>query len=116
MEKEGCIFCKIAKKDLPAKIVFEDSEIVAFDDIRPQAPVHIMVIPKYHIEKVSDLTDDNINLIGRLVLVAKNIAKERGVQESGYRIVINCNKDAGQEVYHLHIHILGGRKFVWPPG
>ncbi len=116
MEKEGCIFCKIIEKKNPSKIVFENGEIVAFDDIRPQAPVHIMVIPKYHIEKVSDLTDENISLIGRLVLVAKNIAKEKGIQESGYRIVINCNKDAGQEVYHLHLHLLGGRKFVWPPG
>ena len=116
MAKDTCIFCKIIKKEIPAKIVFEDNKIMAFEDVRPQAPVHILIIPKYHVEKTSDLTDENVHLIGNLMLAAKNIAKEKGVQESGYRIVMNCNKDAGQEVFHLHVHLLGGRKFTWPPG
>ncbi len=116
MEKKDCLFCKIVKKEIPTKIVFEDNKFLAFEDIRPQAPVHILVIPKYHIDKVSDLKDDDINLIGNLILTAKNIAKEKGVQESGYRLVINCNRDAGQEVFHIHIHLLGGRRFSWPPG
>ena len=116
MAKDTCIFCKIIKKEIPAKIVFEDNKIMAFEDARPQAPVHILVIPKYHIEKISDLTDENVHLIGNLILAAKNIAKEKGIQESGYRIVMNCNKDAGQDVFHLHAHLLGGRKFIWPPG
>lgn len=116
MSKEACVFCKIVNRQIPSKIAFEDNKILAFEDIRPQAPIHIMVIPKYHIEKVSDLTDENIHLIGSLILTAKNIAKEKNIQESGYRIVINCNKDAGQEVLHLHLHLLGGRKFNWPPG
>jgi len=116
MAKDTCIFCKIIKKEIPAKIVFEDNKIMAFEDARPQAPVHILVIPKYHIEKISDLTDENVHLIGNLILAAKKIAKEKGIQESGYRIVMNCNKDAGQDVFHLHAHLLGGRKFIWPPG
>ena len=116
MIKEPCIFCKIVKKEISAKIVFEDNKVIGFEDIKPQAPVHIVIIPKYHIEKISDTTEESIHLIGQLVLTAKNIAKERNIQESGYRIVINCNKDAGQEVFHLHLHLLGGRKFTWPPG
>ena len=116
MSKDTCIFCKIIKKEIPSKMVFEDNDIMAFEDITPQAPIHIVVIPKTHIEKVSDLTDRDIGLIGRLVLIAKNIAKEKKIQESGYRIVMNCNKDAGQAVFHLHLHLLGGRAFTWPPG
>ena|SRR3989338_5440382 len=116
MVKGECIFCKIAKKDVPAKIVFEDAEVIAFNDTNPQAPVHIMIIPKKHMEKISDLTQDDIGITGRLVLIAKRLAKEKGIEESGYRIVFNCNKDAGQAVFHLHLHLLGGRKFTWPPG
>lgn len=116
MNKSTCLFCKIAQKEIPSKIVFEDELALAFEDIRPQAPVHILIIPKEHIERTTDLTDENSRLVGKLILVAKNIAKEKRIQESGYRIVINCNKDAGQEVFHLHLHLLGGRKFAWPPG
>lgn len=116
MHKADCIFCKIIKKDIPAKIVFENNKILAFEDVKPQAPVHILVIPKHHIEKVSDLTEDGIHLIGDLVLAAKTLAHQKGIGESGYRIVLNCNKDAGQEVFHLHLHLMGGRKFAWPPG
>ena len=116
MGKDNCVFCKIARKDIPASIVFENDKILAFEDLRPQAPVHILIIPKDHIEKISDLTEETAHLVGDLVLAAKDIAKRRGVEESGYRIVINCNKDAGQEVFHLHLHLLGGRRFIWPPG
>jgi len=116
MAKEACLFCKIIKREIPAKIVFEDNKILAFDDLKPQAPVHILLIPKYHIERASDLKDENIHMVGALILAAKDIAKAKGIEESGYRLIINCNKDAGQEVFHLHIHLLGGRKFSWPPG
>ena len=116
MEKRDCLFCRIVNREVPSKIILEDRHIMAFEDAGPQAPVHILIIPKAHIEKVSDLTEENSAIVGRLVLAAKDIAKERGVQESGYRIVINCNKDAGQAVFHLHLHLLGGRKFSWPPG
>ena len=116
MPKESCIFCKIINKTIPAKTVFEDKEVLAFEDIKPQAPVHILLVPKAHIEKISDLTDKDITIVGKLILAAKKLAKENGVEESGYRIVMNCNRDAGQEVFHLHAHLLGGRKFLWPPG
>jgi len=116
MGSPDCIFCRIVKKEIPAKIVFENNKILAFEDVKPQAPEHILLIPKHHIEKTSDLTEANIHMIGELILAAKKIARERGVEDSGYRIVLNCNKDAGQEVFHLHLHLLGGRKFSWPPG
>ncbi len=116
MDKKDCLFCKIIRKEIPAKIVFEDNKILAFEDIKPQAPVQILIIPKFHIEKTSDLTEADIHTIGDLVLAAKRIAKEKAVEATGYRIVMNCGKDAGQEVFHLHLHLLGGRKFIWPPG
>ncbi|RKY12821.1 MAG: histidine triad nucleotide-binding protein [Planctomycetota bacterium] len=111
-----CIFCRIVSGEVPAKKVYEDDEVMAFEDIRPQAPVHILVIPKRHIATVNDLTESDAQLIGKLVLVAKRIASERGVAERGYRLVLNCNRDSGQEVFHIHLHLLGGRKFTWPPG
>jgi len=111
-----CIFCRIVAGEIPSKKVYEDEHVVAFEDIRPQAPVHILVIPRRHIPTVNDLTDEDAQLVGRLVLVAKKIASERGVAESGYRLVLNCNRDSGQEVFHIHLHLLGGRKFSWPPG
>lgn len=116
MQNDSCLFCKIARKETPAKIVYEDDDVVAFDDIKPQAPLHVLIIPRDHIAKIADLDDKDVAIAGRLILAAKKIARSRGVQESGYRIVLNCNKDAGQEVFHLHAHLLGGRKFGWPPG
>lgn len=116
MAKEDCLFCRIAGKEIPAKIVFEDSHLLAFEDVQPQAPVHILIIPKEHVDKVADLAERDSVLIGRLVLAANKIADSKGISGSGYRIVINCNRDAGQAVFHLHIHLLGGRKFTWPPG
>lgn len=110
-----CIFCKIATRQIPSKIVHEDDEIVAFEDVHPQAPVHILVIPKRHIPRLSDTTDQDSALIGRLVATARRIAGDRGISESGYRVVINCNADGGQTVDHLHLHLLGGRRMGWPP-
>ncbi|RKY14086.1 MAG: histidine triad nucleotide-binding protein [Planctomycetota bacterium] len=111
-----CIFCRIVSGEVPAKKVYEDDDVMAFEDIRPQAPVHILVIPKRHIATVNDLTESDAQLMGKLVLVAKRIASERGVAERGYRLVLNCNRDSGQEVFHIHLHLLGGRRFTWPPG
>lgn len=111
-----CTFCKIINKDMPAKIVFENNDVLAFEDIMPQAPLHVLLVPKRHIEKVSDMKDADSLLIGKIILAAKNIASNKGFGESGYRIVLNCNRDAGQEVFHLHLHLMGGRKFSWPPG
>ncbi len=116
MNDNSCIFCKIIKKEIPAKIVFENRDVVAFEDIKPQAPIHIIIIPKVHIERISDVKKDNINIVADLILAANNIAEDKGIQESGYRVVINCNKDAGQAVFHLHLHLLGGRPMAWPPG
>ncbi len=116
MFKEGCVFCGIVKKEINAKIVFEDNKILAFDDIKPQAPVHVVVMPKYHIDRLSHISDEHVNLAGRLVLAAKKIAGEKGIEDSGYRIVLNCGKEGGQEVFHLHLHLLGGRQLAWPPG
>ena len=112
----SCVFCKIAHKQIPARIVFENDRVLAFEDATPQAPVHILVIPKAHIEKTSDLASADIPMVGELVLVAKDLAQQRNIDQSGYRIVLNCNRDAGQEVFHIHLHMLGGRKFSWPPG
>jgi histidine triad (HIT) family protein len=116
MIKKDCIFCKMVRKEIPAKIVFEDNKILAFEDANPQAPVHIVIIPKAHIDKVSDINEEFVHMAGRLVLAAKDIAKTRRIEGSGYRIVINCNSDGGQAVFHLHLHLLGGRALTWPPG
>lgn len=110
------IFEKIISKEIPANIVYEDNEILAFKDINPQAPMHILLIPKKQIATVNDIHIDDIELIGKLIYRAKKIAKELQIDESGYRLVFNCNKDGGQEVYHLHLHLLGGRSLNWPPG
>jgi len=104
-----CVFCKIVKGELPAKVVYEDDLVMAFHDINPQAPVHILVIPKEHIPTLNDLEERHKELIGHIFLVIGKIAKELGIAESGYRVIVNCNRDGGQEVYHLHYHLLGGK-------
>lgn len=116
MTEADCVFCKIVRKEIASGIIFEDDKIMAFEDSNPQGPVHLLIIPKHHIEKASDLTEANASLIGELILTAKRLACRQGISESGYRIVLNCGKDAGQEVLHLHLHLLGGRSFAWPPG
>ncbi len=111
-----CIFCRIANKEI-GKLIYEDDQIAAFDDLNPQAPVHVLVIPKKHIARISDIREgEDAHLAGRMITVANRIAEERGVARDGYRLVINCNEGAGQSVWHVHLHVLGGRGFNWPPG
>ncbi|WP_297444620.1 histidine triad nucleotide-binding protein [Desulfurobacterium sp.] len=104
-----CIFCKIVNREIPAKIVYEDEKVIAFHDINPQAPVHILIIPKEHIPTVNDLEENHKELIGHIFLVARKIAKEMGFDEKGYRILVNCNRDGGQEIYHIHFHLFAGK-------
>jgi histidine triad (HIT) family protein len=104
-----CIFCRIARGEIPSKKLFEDEEVAAFDDVRPAAPVHFLVIPKRHIETLDDVTAEHAPLLGKMLVIAARLAKEKGVGATGYRQVINCRKAAGQVVYHLHLHVLGGR-------
>ncbi len=116
MKSKKCIFCEIVQGEKPATIVHETDHVLAFKDIRPQAPTHILIIPKEHISTLNDLTTEHQNLIGEILLVATELAKKLGLAEPGYRTVFNCNRDAGQDVYHIHLHLLGGRQFYWPPG
>lgn len=110
-----CIFCKIARNEIPSKKIYEDEEIVAFNDLEPQAPVHILIIPKAHIQSANEIDNENRDIIGKIFMVASKIAKEQGLK-NGYRIVNNCGEDGGQSVQHLHFHLLGGRKMNWPAG
>jgi histidine triad (HIT) family protein len=110
------IFSKIITREIPADIVYEDDRVLAFNDIAPQAPTHILVIPKQEIATVNDLQESQDNLVGYMVRTAVNLAKQAGIAEDGYRLVMNCNVDGGQAVYHIHLHLLGGRKMKWPPG
>ena len=107
---EDCLFCKIIKGDIPSTKVYEDEFVYAFKDINPEAPVHILVVPKKHIKSINEIEEIDKNLIGKIFFAIKKIAKEQGVAEQGYRVISNCGKDAGQTVMHLHFHILGGRK------
>ncbi len=111
---EDCIFCKIASGEIQSKIVFEDDELIGFHDLSPQAPTHILFIPKKHIGSTEYLDDTNYVIAGKLVYAASKTAKKLGLE--GYRLVINCNEIAGQSVFHLHVHLLGGREMHWPPG
>ncbi len=112
----NCLFCKIANKEIDAEIVYEDAHVVAFRDIHPQAKHHLLVIPRKHIATLNDAQDDDAELLGRLLLAARHLAKELGVAEDGYRVVMNCNRDGGQTVFHIHLHLLAGRQMHWPPG
>jgi len=111
-----CLFCRIAKREIPADIVFENERVLAFRDIQPQAPVHLLIIPKRHIAGLNDITKADDQLLGEMLNVARELAKKEGVSTDGYRVAINCGANAGQAVAHLHYHVLGGRKFTWPPG
>lgn len=111
-----CIFCKIAAGEIPADKLHDDGDVLVFRDINPEAPVHLLVIPRRHIPTLNDLNETDAALIGRLYLAGKQVATELGVAESGYRTVINCNRDAGQIVFHVHMHLLAGRELGWPPG
>ena len=111
-----CLFCKIASGEIPANIVYRDDLIVAFDDINPQAPQHKILIPQKHVATFNDLHDEDGELAGHMVQSAVMLAKQLNIAEEGYRIVMNCNAGAGQSVFHIHLHLLGGRKLSWPPG
>ena len=113
---DKCLFCNIVSGEIPADTVFEDDSIIAFRDINPQAPVHILIIPKLHISTLNDLREDPAELMGELILKAKDRAKDEGIADAGYRTGFNCNKAGGQTVSHIHLHLLGGRDFSWPPG
>ena len=112
----GCLVCDIIEKRIPSTPVYQDDHVYAFRDINPQAPTHIIVIPKKHVPTVNDLTAEDAELIGRLVLKARDLARQEGIAEKGYRLVANCNAWAGQSVYHVHFHLLSGRAMGWPPG
>ena len=111
-----CLFCKIINGDIPSSKVYEDELVYAFRDIEPQAPVHILIIPKEHIASANELTEEHASVVGHVFAVAAEIAKAEGIAEGGYRIVNNCGEDGGQTVKHLHFHMLGGRSLQWPPG
>lgn len=112
----NCVFCRIVKKEIPSKIVYEDDLVLAFEDIAPQAPIHILVIPKKHYSTVLEMKEEEKELIGHIFMVINKIAREKGFDERGFRVVVNCNPEAGQTVYHVHFHLLAGRQMHWPPG
>jgi histidine triad (HIT) family protein len=111
-----CLFCKIVSREVPGSIVYEDDRMLAFNDINPQAPTHILIVPKRHIESLNELQAADDQIVGELVRRAAVLAKEHGIANGGYRTVINTNRDAGQSVWHIHLHLLGGRRLKWPPG
>ena len=111
-----CLFCKIISGEIPTDLVYEDKNVVAFRDINPQAPTHILIIPREHIETLNDINQSHGELLGAMQLTASYLAKEAGIDGEGFRTVFNCNGDAGQTVFHIHLHLLGGRSMVWPPG
>jgi histidine triad (HIT) family protein len=112
----SCLFCKIIDRQIPASIVYEDEEVLAFDDINPQAPTHVLIVPKRHIDTLNALEPGDDRIVGALVRRAAALASARGIAQVGYRTVVNTNRDAGQTVFHIHVHLLGGRPMEWPPG
>jgi histidine triad (HIT) family protein len=113
---DKCLFCNIVNNNIPCDKLIENDSIIAFRDINPQAPTHILIIPKKHISTINDLKPDDSILIGELFLIAKELAQVENINNSGFRTVLNCNEDGGQTVFHIHLHLLGGRKLSWPPG
>ena len=114
--KDDCGFCKLVAGEMDVSFLYESDDIVAFRDINPKAPVHILVVPRKHIPKISDVKDADQLLLGRMLSIAKELAEKEGISDSGYRLIINCGENAGQEIFHLHLHLLGGRRLSWPPG
>lgn len=110
------IFSKIISREIPADILYEDDDVLAFSDVSPQAPVHFLVIPKQPIATINDIEPSQAELVGKMVLTARKIAEQKGIHEDGYRLVMNCNDHGGQTVFHIHMHVLGGRPMTWPPG
>ncbi len=111
-----CLFCKMVEGTIKPDTVYEDDDVLAFRDINPQAPTHVLVIPRQHISTLNDLDDGNVHLAGKMLLAAAAIARQEGFDQQGYRTVMNCNADGGQTVFHIHLHLLGGRPMHWPPG
>jgi histidine triad (HIT) family protein len=111
-----CLFCQIVSRTIPAALVYEDDLVVAFNDINPQAPTHVLVIPRKHVASIAELQDSDVGLLGRLMLAGNKIATMKGVADTGYRVVVNTGAHGGQSVFHLHLHVLGGRHLAWPPG
>jgi len=112
----ACLFCRFVNKELPTRVVFEDGSCLAFEDLNPKAPVHVLIIPKKHIVSLDEMAPDDESTLGHLALVAQQIARQKKIDQSGYRTVINTGPDAGQSVFHVHLHLLGGRPMAWPPG
>ena len=115
-ENNDCLFCKIVEKKIPADIVYESEDVIAFKDIEPKAPIHCLIIPKKHISTINDIDGSNSNIIGLMYEAAAQLARTLNVDKDGYRVVMNCNSNGGQTVYHIHLHFLAGRRFSWPPG
>ena len=113
---ESCLFCRIARKELPAAVLFENERILAFEDIRPRAPVHILVIPKVHFASLNEAPEGSEALLGEILSTARTVARQKGIDGSGYRVVLNTGPNSGQEIFHIHFHVLGGRPMAWPPG
>ena len=111
-----CIFCKIANKEIPSKVIYEDSTILVFEDVEPQAPVHVLLIPKKHIPSLNHIEEGMVEVVSHIFVKIPYLAEQLGVQDTGYRIIANCGEDGGQSVGHLHYHLLGGRALTWPPG
>lgn len=116
MSNDDCLFCKIVSGEIPADKVLESDDVIAFRDINPQAPTHVLIIPRRHIATINDIEDADAADLGKLYIAAKEIAAKEGFAEQGYRVTMNCNAAAGQTVFHVHLHLLGGRDFTWPPG
>lgn len=116
MIHRDCLFCRIVEGEIPADVVMRTEDLVAFRDINPQAPTHILIIPRTHVATVSELDGPEAEIMGKLFLAAKELAREEGIEEGGYRMVVNAGPDAGQTVFHIHLHLLGGRRMGWPPG
>lgn len=116
MTSQDCLFCRIVDGDIPADVVYQSDAAIAFRDINPQAPTHVLIIPRRHVSTINDLNAGDEELVGNLVLAAKEIARQEGLADDGYRVVMNCGEEAGQSVFHIHLHLLGGRLLNWPPG
>ncbi|HHW01542.1 MAG TPA: histidine triad nucleotide-binding protein [Thermoanaerobacterales bacterium] len=111
-----CIFCKIIQHEIPANTVYEDDEVIAFKDINPQAPIHLLIVPKEHVASIMEINDDNREILNKIIQVAQNLARQNNIDNKGFRLVVNTGDDGGQTVKHLHFHLLGGRFMTWPPG
>jgi len=116
MTASDCLFCKIVAEEIPAEIVYESADAIAFRDINPQAPTHVLIVPRRHIATINELENSDTDAVGQLFLAARDIARQEGFADDGYRVTMNCNGAAGQTVFHIHLHLLGGRNFTWPPG